>query len=139
RRARRRAADGRRSVHRRDDRQRADSFAHGGRPRRSPAMTGPVGGESRYAAVVLPVPVNRPYIYEIPEALAGRVVPGARVVVPLRRRTSIGIVTDAIDHRPSAVGDIKPITAAPDDQPALSPALLELGRWLSDYYGAPLG
>ena len=104
-------------------------------------MTAPAGrgAGGRYAAVVLPVPVNRPYIYEIPDALAERVVPGARVVVPLRRRSSIGIVTDAIDHRPSAVGDIKPITAAPDDQPALSPALLELGRWLSDYYGAPLG
>src|SRR5204862_116044 len=29
--------------------------------------------------------------------------------------------------------------AAPDDEPAISPALLELGRWMSDYYGAPLG
>ena len=102
-------------------------------------MTGPAGGASRYAAVVLPVPVNRPYIYEIPQALAGRVVPGARVVVPLRRRSSIGIVTAAISDLPAAVVNIKPISAAPDDEPALSPALLELGRWLSDYYGAPLG
>src|SRR2546423_909706 len=94
---------------------------------------------SRYATVVLPVPVNRPYIYEIPDALAGRVVPGARVVIPLRRRSSIGIVTAVISDLPSAVGNIKPISAAPDDEPALSPALLELGRWLSDYYGAPLG
>src|SRR5205823_8765935 len=101
RRSRWRGADGRRSVHRRDDRQWADSFAHGARPRRSPAMTG-----SRYAAVVLPVPVNRPYIYEIPEALAERVVPGARVVVPLRRRSSIGIVTAVISDLPSAVGNI---------------------------------
>jgi primosomal protein N' (replication factor Y) len=93
----------------------------------------------RYAAVVLPVPVSRPYIYEVPEALADRVVPGARVVVPLRRRSVVGIVTAAISARPAAVGDIKPISAAPDDQPALSPALLELGHWISDYYGAPLG
>ena len=92
----------------------------------------------RYAAVVLPVPVSRPYIYAVPEPLAGRVVPGARVVVPLRRRSVVGIVT-ALRHQPSAVGDIKPISAAPDDQPALSPALLDLGRWMSDYYGAPLG
>src|SRR5258706_4384546 len=92
-----------------------------------------------YAAVVLPVPVNRSYIYEVPEALAARVVPGARVVVPLRRRSMVGIVTDAVSHRPSAGVEIKPIAAAPDDEPALSPALLELGRWISDYYGAPLG
>src|SRR2546425_611364 len=93
----------------------------------------------RYAAVVLPVPVNRSYVYEVPEPLGARVVPGARVVVPLRRRSVVGIVTEAISHRPSADIEIKPITAAPDDEPAISPALLELGRWMSDYYGAPLG
>src|SRR5258706_6878049 len=92
-----------------------------------------------YAAVVLPVPVNRSYIYEVPEALAARVVPGARVVVPLRRRSMVGIVTDAVSHRPSAGVEIKPIAAAPDDEPAISPPLLELGRGRSDYYGPPLG
>src|SRR6266705_929296 len=60
------------------------------------------------------------------------------VVVPLRRRKVIGIVMEAVAGAAGSL-DIKPITAAPDDEPALSPALLELGRWLSDYYGAPLG
>ena len=92
----------------------------------------------RYVAVVLPVPVSRPYIYEVPAELADRVVRGARVVVPLRRRKVIGIVMEAVAGAAGSL-DIKPITAAPDDEPALSPALLELGRWLSDYYGAPLG
>src|SRR5882762_8721074 len=92
-----------------------------------------------YAAVVLPVPVSRSYIYEVPETLAARVVPGARVVVPLRRRSMVGIVTEIITQAPSADIEIKPIAAAPDDEPAISPALLDLGRWLSDYYGAPLG
>jgi primosomal protein N' (replication factor Y) len=92
-----------------------------------------------YAAVVLPVPVSRSYIYEVPEPLAARVVPGARVVVPLRRRNVVGIVTEAVGHLPSAGIDVKAIIAAPDDEPAISPPLLELGRWMSDYYGAPLG
>src|SRR3989449_6095902 len=92
-----------------------------------------------YAAVVLPVPVNRSYIYEVPETLTARVVPGARVVVPLRRRSVVGIVTELINQLPSAGIEIKPIAAAPDAEPAISPALLELGRWMSDYYGAPLG
>jgi primosomal protein N' (replication factor Y) (superfamily II helicase) len=92
-----------------------------------------------YAAVVLPVPVSRSYIYEVPAALAARVVPGARVVVPLRQRSVVGIVTEGVDRRPSVEVAIKSIIAAPDDEPAISPALLELGRWMSDYYGAPLG
>jgi primosomal protein N' (replication factor Y) len=93
----------------------------------------------RYAAVVLPVPVSRPYTYEVPDALADRAIPGARVVVPLRGRRVVGIITQAVSDLPSAVSNIKPITALPDDKPALSPALLDLGRWISDYYGAPLG
>ena len=95
----------------------------------------------RFVAVVLPVPVNRSYIYAVPEPLAPRVGPGARVVVPLRGggRSVVGIVTEAVSHLPSAGVEIKPIMAAPDDEPAISPPLLELGRWMSDYYGAPLG
>jgi len=92
-----------------------------------------------YAAVVLPVPVSRSYIYEVPETLTARVVPGARVVVPLRRRNVVGIVTEAVSDLPPAGVEIKPIIAAPDEEPAISPPLLELGRWMSDYYGAPLG
>src|SRR5437867_8760384 len=95
----------------------------------------------RYVAVVLPVPVHRSYIYEVPDTLADRVAPGARVVVPLRGggRRVVGVVAEAISRLPSPGIEIKPIIAAPDDEPALSPALLALGRWISDYYGAPLG
>ena len=95
--------------------------------------------EPRYVAVVLPVPVNRPYIYAVPDALAERVRVGARVLVPLRGRKAVGIVTEAVSRQPAAGVSAKSILAVPDDQPALSPALLQLGRWISDYYGAPLG
>jgi len=98
------------------------------------------GGSSsvRYAEVVLPVPVPRTYTYRLPEPLAGHVVPGARVVVPVQRRRIVGVVV-AVDAPAPGVA-AKSIEAAPDrEQPALSPALLELGRWISRYYGAPLG
>jgi primosomal protein N' (replication factor Y) len=96
-------------------------------------MTGP----ARYAEVVLPVPVSRAYTYQIPDALAERVQPGARVIVPVRRRRTVGVVT-AVDVAPP-VAVAKPLAGAPDAEPALSSALLDLGRWISDYYGAPLG
>ena len=97
-----------------------------------------MSGPARYAEVVLPVPVSRAYTYQIPDALSTRVVPGARVVVPVRRGAAVGIVS-AVSDQLSAVRDVKPISAAPDPEPALSPALLQLGHWISDYYGAPLG
>jgi primosomal protein N' (replication factor Y) len=95
--------------------------------------------DPRFVAVVLPVPVNRSYIYAVPDTLAERAIPGARVVVPLRRRRVVGIVTDVVGRRSSEGIEVKDIQAAPDDAPALSPELLSLGRWISDYYGAPLG
>src|SRR5262249_53432472 len=135
-RSRRRGAHRGRSVLGRYNRAGSDPPPHGARSRRSPQMTPP---PPRYVAVVLPVPVSRSYIYEVPDALAERVAPGARVVVPLRQRSVVGVVTAAVSHLPSADVVVKPIAAAPDDQPAISPALLELGQWMSDYYGAPLG
>jgi primosomal protein N' (replication factor Y) (superfamily II helicase) len=96
------------------------------------------GGDGRrFAEILLPVPVSRPYIYEIPAALTARVVPGARVVVPVRRRRLIGLVR-AVDV-PAPPRPAKPIAAAPDAEPAVSAPLLELAGWISRYYGAPLG
>ena len=96
-------------------------------------MTGP----GRFAEVLLPVPVSTAYRYQIPEVLAPRVQPGARVVVPVRRRRLIGIVTGLTDAPPP--GAVLSILSAPDETPALSETLLHLGRWISGYYGVPRG
>ena len=50
----------------------------------------------RYALVALPLPLATPYTYRIPDTLGDRVVPGTRVVVPVRRRELIGIAV-AVD------------------------------------------
>jgi primosomal protein N' (replication factor Y) (superfamily II helicase) len=91
----------------------------------------------RFALVALPLPLATPYTYRIPETEGDRVVPGARVVVPVRRRELIGVVVDADTAPPSAAA--KDILAVPDAEPALSPALLATAEWISGYYAAPLG
>src|SRR5437660_2778785 len=93
----------------------------------------------RCAAVLLPLPVSRPYIYEIPDGFGSRVVPGARVVVPVGRREVIGIVHEVDVAPPAAPRVAKPIVAVPDDAPALTPDLLRLADWVSRYYGVPRG
>ncbi len=87
-------------------------------------------------AVALPIPAESPYTYSLPAALADRVVPGARVVVQVRTREMVGIVT--------AVGaddteGLKPVLLAPDPQPLLPSSLLSLANWVSRYYAAPPG
>jgi len=91
----------------------------------------------RFALVALPLPLATPYTYRIPETLGDRVVPGARVVVPVRRRELIGIVVAADAEPPAAAA--KEVLAVPDPEPALSPALLATAEWIAGYYAAPIG
>jgi len=91
----------------------------------------------RFAQVALPLPLADPYRYRIPAALADRALPGARVVVPVRRQEWIGIVT-AVDV-PAPEMAARDILGVPDTEPALPLPLLELGRQMSRYYGAPIG
>ena len=91
----------------------------------------------RFALVALPLPLAQPYTYRIPDTLADRVIPGARVVVPVRRREMIGVVTEV--EAPSPEARSKDVLAAPDAEPAIPPGLLATGEWVAAYYGAPIG
>ena len=91
----------------------------------------------RFALVALPLPLATPYTYRIPETLGDRVVAGARVVVPVRRRELIGLVVEVDAEAPAAAA--RDVLAVPDPEPALSPALLATARWISGYYAAPMG
>ena len=91
----------------------------------------------RFAQVALPLPLASSYTYRIPETLGDRVVAGARVVVPVRRRELIGIVVEADTAPPEAAP--RDVLAAPDDETAIPAGLLETAQWVAGYYGAPLG
>jgi primosomal protein N' (replication factor Y) len=90
-----------------------------------------------FGLVALPLPLAQPYTYRIPEGLADRVVPGTRVVVPVRQREMIGVVTGLTEAPPER--EAREILAAPDDEPALPTPLLETVEWIAGYYGTPLG
>ncbi len=91
----------------------------------------------RFAKVALPLPLFEPYHYRIPEILADRIVPGARVVVPVRRRELVGIVVEVTSDTPAI--EVREILAAPDPEPALPGPLLRTAEWMAAYYGAPVG
>src|SRR5438874_3460326 len=88
----------------------------------------------QFCDVALPVPLESVFSYRL-DGTAPAV--GARVLVPFRKERMVGVVTRLHDSPPAM--EIKPVTAVLDDEPALSPALLELGEWIARYYIAPLG
>ena len=90
-----------------------------------------------FAQVALPLAVATPYTYAIPDALADRVVAGARVVVPLRNREEVGIVVAIGVEAPAQAA--REILSVPDDRPAIPAPLLDTVRWVAGYYGTPFG
>jgi primosomal protein N' (replication factor Y) (superfamily II helicase) len=90
-----------------------------------------------YCDVSLPVPLDQPFTYSLPETLRHRVQPGCRILVPFGPRKLIGVILRCHDERPGiAVRDAMRLL---DAEPVLGPELIALGRWISGYYCAPLG
>jgi primosomal protein N' (replication factor Y) len=88
-----------------------------------------------YCDVALPVPLDMFFTYRAP-AEATPVV-GGRVLVPFRQQCLTGIVVELHDRKPSVA--TKTVLSVLDSAPVLDEQLLRLGRWIADYYLAPLG
>ncbi len=91
----------------------------------------------RTCEVALPLPLRTTFTYRVPEALDEAIVDGARVVVPFRNRAMLGVVLGRGDTPDGA--SLKDVTEIIDPLPALSPRLIELARWISNYYLSPIG
>jgi len=90
------------------------------------------------ADVAVPVAVRAPFTYLIPEELRGIVQVGHRVLVPLGRRRTHGFVVRV--HADAAPERLRPLGGPPSPpEPVFDAHLLELTRWISDYYLAPWG
>jgi primosomal protein N' (replication factor Y) len=90
-----------------------------------------------FAEVALPLPLFRSFTYRVPDELAERAVPGARVLVPFGRKSRIGWI-DAVRDT-SDVARVRNVQKVLDAEPSVPTHLLRLCRWLADYYVAPLG
>jgi primosomal protein N' (replication factor Y) len=97
-------------------------------------------GEQLAAEVVFVDPPHGPFDYLVEPPLAARLAPGQRVQVPLGRgnRLVVGYCA-AIATKPVGSRPLKPVASVVDPQPLLSPPMLRLARWMSDYYLCPLG
>jgi len=88
-----------------------------------------------FCDVALAVPLDMAFTYRVP-ADAMPIV-GGRVLVPFRQQRMSGIVVDLHDRKPSVAA--RNILSVLDPLPVLDEQLLKLGRWIADYYLAPVG
>ena len=89
-------------------------------------------------SVAIPVPLPGTYAYAVEERHAALVEPGSRVVVPVRGRKVVGVVTE-VDPPLDPARRYQAVLDAPDERPSLTPALLATCQWISRYYAAPPG
>src|SRR5213075_208573 len=96
----------------------------------------PSSMHSKFARVIIDRAIRRELDYAIPERLSARVGIGARVRVPFRDRRALATVVALLEET-NAKG-IREIEAVIGEGPTLSESLLELARWISNYYCCPI-
>ncbi len=74
--------------------------------------------------------------YQVPGGSAPTDLVGRRVIVPLQRRKQLGVI---VSTDGTFDGVTKPIIGFPDFEPVISAELLQLARFVSEYYFTPLG
>ncbi|HEY6228374.1 MAG TPA: primosomal protein N' [Verrucomicrobiae bacterium] len=88
------------------------------------------------ARVTLEMAIRKEFDYSIPEEFAGKVGIGSRVKVPFGNRQILGNVTALVKESPHS--NLRPILKVIGGAPLLTPKILKLARWISDYYCCPL-
>lgn len=91
---------------------------------------------SSFVRVIIDRSIRRELDYSVPETMVDKVVVGSRVRVPFREKSLLATVVATLEESPAA--GIKPILALLGEKPVLSPSLIELARWMANYYCCPI-
>ena len=93
-----------------------------------------------FAEIALPLNVSQTFTYRLPEHMAEAARPGSRVIVPFGKKLQsafiVGIHEDIDDELRGAIKDVEELI---DETPVVNGDILELTRWMADYYYAPWG
>jgi len=84
--------------------------------------------------VVPPLPLDQAYTYRVPAAMEEDVQVGCRVLVPLRNRRLTGVVVEEGPPEDTLDFQAKDVIDVLDDVPACTDDLLQLTKWIADYY-----
>ena len=92
-----------------------------------------------YVDVILPIPIDQLFCYEITESEFDFIKPGSRVSVPFgKSRIITGIVSNLHNEMPLSY-DVKPIHQIIDETPIVNQNQLSFWDWMSNYYMCGIG
>ncbi|MBX5479865.1 MAG: primosomal protein N' [Pyrinomonas methylaliphatogenes] len=100
-------------------------------------------GAPPYVEVAVPLGVRRTFTYRLPLAIGNAAQVGARVRVTFGKQQVTGYIVALHDELDRALEvdarEVREIEELIDAEPLITPEILELTRWISDYYLAPWG
>lgn len=88
--------------------------------------------QPRFACFAIALPLYRLFEYRIDSAESA--VAGTRYRLPFGQGTRTGILLETSDRSDFDVARIKPVREHIDERPVLDEHLLELAKWMSEYY-----
>jgi primosomal protein N' (replication factor Y) len=98
---------------------------------------------AQFAQVAIPVHLNKLFTYRLPAAMQRQTQIGSRVIVQLGARAQTGYIVSLLPRLRSGTSliesEIKNVQELLDVEPPVTRQILELTRWVSDYYAAPWG
>jgi primosomal protein N' (replication factor Y) len=96
-----------------------------------------------YAEVAVPLRVAQTFTYRLPLALQRDAQLGARVLVPFGRKRITGYIVALLQELDAGADvleeDVKDVEELLDAEPLLTTEILEITRWVAEYYAAPWG
>src|SRR6266403_2388075 len=110
-------------------------------------MTSPVPTANQsapqYAQVAIPVHLNKLFTYRLPPSIQRVAQIGSRVMVQLGAKPVTGYVVALLDRLRTETSliesEIKDVLELLDADPPLTHEVMEITRWVADYYAAPWG
>jgi len=89
---------------------------------------------TKFADILLPVPLPRTFTYRVPVAIEGTLTPMLRVIVPFGPKKILTGIVIAIHGQPPADHEAKSILEVLDALPVFNEHQVKLFNWMADYY-----
>src|SRR5688572_25220121 len=98
---------------------------------------------SQFAQVALPVHLRKLFTYRLPATMQQTAGVGSRVVVRLGNKPMTGYIVALLPKLREGTSliesELKEVEELLDAEPSLTAEVVELTRWVAEYYAAPLG
>ena len=97
----------------------------------------------KFAQVALPIHLRKLFTYRIPDSMQQIARVGSRVMVHLGTKPITGYIVALLPELRTGTSlvesELKEVEKLLDVEPSLTADVIEIARWVADYYAAPLG